>query len=184
MRTAEEMYDYTLKNKYGTGTIKSSTRKHFEVLENQLQNDEHAIITFVGLHEQKDTDLQGNFAYAITNKRLIMSQKGAFGRDKTKTILLENLNDVTVKNGLVWRTIEIDTIKDHFSIKNNTNVNKDLGNQVQEVIFSLKKHNGDVVHEPQRTNSIEGIREYKQLMDDGIISEEEFEQKKKELLGL
>lgn len=33
-------------------------------------------------------------------------------------------------------------------------------------------------------NSIEEIKKYKELMDSGIITEDEFNQKKKELLGL
>ncbi|MCQ4637144.1 SHOCT domain-containing protein [Anaerovorax odorimutans] len=35
-----------------------------------------------------------------------------------------------------------------------------------------------------QTSSADEIRKYKELMDDGIISQEEFEAKKKELLGL
>lgn len=139
MRTAQEMYDYTVENKYGTGTMKSATKKHFEVIEDQLHDDEVVLMSFVGLHEQEGVNLNGSFAYAITNKRLILGQKGVLGRSKSKSILMEHLNDVTVQNGIVWRNIEIDTIKDHFVIKNNTNVSKDLGKKVQETIFKIKK---------------------------------------------
>lgn len=139
MRTAQEMYDYTLENKYGTGTMKSATKKHFEIIEEQLHDDEVVLMSFAGLHEQEGSNLNGSFAYAITNKRLILGQKGVLGRSKTKSILIEQLNDITVQNGIVWRNIEIDTIKDHFTIKNNTSTSKDLGNKVQETIFKLKK---------------------------------------------
>lgn len=37
---------------------------------------------------------------------------------------------------------------------------------------------------PQNTSEVEKIREYKKLLDDGIISEEEFEAKKRQLLDL
>ena len=36
----------------------------------------------------------------------------------------------------------------------------------------------------QQLDSTEELRKYKKLLDDGIISQEEFEQKKKQLLGL
>lgn len=44
----------------------------------------------------------------------------------------------------------------------------------------------DLTKEPQKENKSETdkIREYKKLLDDGIISQEEFDAKKKELLGL
>ena len=44
----------------------------------------------------------------------------------------------------------------------------------------------DLTKEPQKDNKSETdkIREYKKLLDDGIISQEEFDAKKKELLGL
>lgn len=37
---------------------------------------------------------------------------------------------------------------------------------------------------PAAPNSIEQLRNYKELLDMGILTHEEFEQKKKELLGL
>lgn len=184
MRTAQEMYDYTLKNKYGTGIVKSFTRKHFDVVEEQLQDGERVSVSFVGLHEQQGSGLGGNFAYAITNKRLIMGQRGVLGRDKTKTVLIEHLNDITIKNSMTWRIIEIDTIKDHFLIKNNTRINKKLGLKVQEAIFALKEKGTMDNKESTTSTNIEQIREYQQLMEEGIITEEEFEQKKKQLLNI
>lgn len=38
--------------------------------------------------------------------------------------------------------------------------------------------------EQQQPSPVEEIRKYKALLDDGIISQEEFESKKKQLLGL
>ena len=139
MKTAKEMYDYTVVNKYGTVTTKKATQKHFEVIEEQLHNDENVLMSFAGLHEEPNSSFTGSFAYAITNKRLIIAQKGVLGRSKTKSVLMEHLNDVSVQNGIMWRNIKIDTLKDTFVIKNNTNSSKDLGTKVQETIFKLKK---------------------------------------------
>ena len=44
--------------------------------------------------------------------------------------------------------------------------------------------NGVIKQDDNLDSNIEIIRKYKALMDDGIISEEEFNKKKKELLGL
>ena len=187
MRTAKEMYEFSVKNKYGTGTVKSATKKHFGVVAEQLQSDERALISFAGLHEQEGSGLQGAFAYAITNKRLIMGQKGVMGRSKTKTVLIEHLNDITVRNSMTWRNIEIDTIKDHFLVRNNSNTSKELGPRIQEAIFKLKEKK-PITHVTQEVpvglDAIEQIRGYQQLMNEGILTEDEFEEKKKQLLNL
>ena len=52
------------------------------------------------------------------------------------------------------------------------------GRSKTEVQLGAKKENNPT------TDNISAIKEYKKLLDDGIITQEEFEEKKKQLLGL
>lgn len=51
------------------------------------------------------------------------------------------------------------------------------GRSKAEVLALVKKENN-------ASNNVDTIKEYKKLLDDGIITEEEFDAKKKQLLGL
>lgn len=54
-------------------------------------------MSFIGLHNYKSASKHdNNFAYAITNKRLILSQQQALG-EVVQSINLDNINDVTKK---------------------------------------------------------------------------------------
>lgn len=76
MKTAKEMFNFCKKNKFGKGNTESWTLKHFTVIENQLSSGEDVLLCFVGLHNFVSmTKHDNNFAYAITNKRIIMAQK-------------------------------------------------------------------------------------------------------------
>lgn len=59
-------------------------------------------------------------------------------------------------------------------------VGKGLGIEGQEV----KSQSGDVTDSLESIDKADEIRKYKKLMDEKIITKEEFEQKKKQLLGL
>ena len=76
MRTAEEMYEYCVENGYGSGFNRNNSIKHFKVIESALQPDEDILSVFIGLHNyQSMSKHDNNFAYALTNKRIIMGQK-------------------------------------------------------------------------------------------------------------
>ena len=75
--------------------------------------------------------------------------------------------------------------------KKDTDEYEEAVEQAQEVITILKiilenNKNQSKINSTQepKTNSVQELREYKQLLDDGIITEEEFNLKKKEILNI
>ena len=66
--------------------------------------------------------------------------------------------------------------KEISSITDNISAKKERSSTADSI--SAKKENSSI------TDNISTIREYKKLLDDGIISQEEFEAKKKQLLDL
>lgn len=73
-------------------------------------------MSFIGLHNYKSASKHdNNFAYAITNKRLILAQQQALG-EVVQSINLDNINDVTKSSGILSGTITFDTIKEVFNV--------------------------------------------------------------------
>ena len=76
MRTAEEMYQYCIDHNFGEGMNKKWGIKHFSLIERALKDDESPIMCFIGLHNYvSPTKHDNNFAYAITNKRILIAQQ-------------------------------------------------------------------------------------------------------------
>ncbi len=178
MRTADEMYQYVKDNKFIDNVGKVRARKHFEALENEISPGETVHMALIALLNTDNID-NGYFAVAITDSRIVMAQSGFVGRSKTKTVLLDNLNDVSVTQRLSMRHMEIDTIKDRIILSLNTWSNKEVGPKLKETVLKLKQSGGK-----QANSTADEIRKFKELYDDGIISEEEFNKKKQELLGI
>ena len=132
MRTAEEMYDYCKKNDYGQGVNKKWDIKHFTLIQDSLAPDEEVLMCFVGIHNYVSASKHdGNYAYAITNKRIIMAQKKMIG-ESIQSIAFNNLNDITLSTGLLMGVIVIDTVKEVF----NVGVNKKQARKINEQIHN------------------------------------------------
>ena len=56
--------------------------------------------------------------------------------------------------------------------------------QQTEILNHLSNHESKQIVRTEFEDNVERIREYKKLLDDGIITEDDFEKKKKELLNI
>lgn len=93
-------------------------------------------MTFIGLHNyQSITKHDGNYAYAITNKRIIIAQKKLMG-ENLKVVLLNNLNDVSTSTGILMGTITFDTIKETFNVMVDKKQTNNIMSKVHEVVFN------------------------------------------------
>lgn len=143
-------------------------------------------MAFIGLHNYISiTKHDSNFAYVVTNKRFMIAQKRLIG-EVFQTISLDNVNDITLKKGLALGIITVDTIKETFNIAINkkiaTNINVELNN-ILDNIRKISKGN-TIVQSNNTTNTTDEIMKYKNLLDVGAITQEEYELKKKQLLAL
>lgn len=113
---------------------------------------------------------------------------GVTGKKKAKQTCTSLMVKITVNNTACpveyIKLISAETVKNGF-------VYKAAFQNAQEIISLLQvicSQRSSTKAEPQtHTNSIspaEEIRKYKELLDDGIITDEEFQAKKKQLLGL
>ena len=185
LNAAKQMYQYCVDNHFGNGMNEKWGIKHFKLIEQALQSDEEVLMCFIGLHNYVSmTKHDNNFAYAITNKRVIMAQQKVIGQ-VVQSVLLKNLNDITANSGITLGVITIDTIKEKFNVCVDIQSANNICEKVHEVLLSMEdSRTAQPQIQIQQTSSADEILKYKNLLDMGIITQDEFEKKKKQLLGL
>lgn len=182
MRTATEMYDFCKENGYGKGFNEKNSLKHFEIIASNLQPDEDVLFAFIGLHNYVSaTKHDNNFAYAVTGKRVLMAQKRVVGQ-AFQSVALDRINDITFQAGLVFGVITIDALTERFNVAVDKQQATNINARIHDLIFELKATPAQAAAAP--VSSADEILKYKQLLDAGAITEEEFAAKKKQLLGV
>ncbi|MFP7486370.1 PH domain-containing protein [Priestia filamentosa] len=188
MSTAEGMYEYCKTNNFGSGYNTKWALKHFGVIENNLMQGEKVLMTFIGLHNYVSTTKHDNFyGYAITNKRIIFAQKNVVG-EKFKAVNHDKLNDVGFKKGIIYGIVTIDTLSEIFNVALDRGSAASINSHIHKVLDDVKALN--VAPQPQvantntTTSAADEIKKYKELLDMEAITQEEFDMKKKELLGI
>jgi len=186
MSRAENMYNYCKENNFGSGFNEKWGIKHFEVIQDNLIRGEKVLMTFIGLHNyQSTTKHDSNYAYAITNKRIMFGQKSLTG-EKFKAVNYERINDIAFEKGIIFGVLTIDTPQEKFNIALDSGSAVSINNKIHEVLDNLKSSNAQQSSPQPSANksTAEEILKFKELLDLGIITKEEFEAKKKQLLGL
>lgn len=180
-RTALELYTYCKVHELGVGISKSWSLKHFGLIEDALSPDEQVLTAFAGFYNYKSaTQHNGNFAYAITNKRFIIAQKKMIG-SVVQTVSLANVNDITMNKKLIYHTIVVDTIKETFGVSvSEAKVAQNIYDAIHSAMEKAKGTSGV----SDASNMTSQLMELKKLLDAGIITSHDFELKKRQLLGI
>lgn len=147
-------------------------------------------------------ELQGvNGQIELYQDKVIIKRKGAISKlsqgffKGDKTIYLTQISSIQVKPGSMITNgyIQFSLSGGNESTKGIMNATKDentvmFSRKDNELVNKMKAEIEQLKNRAQSPGTIQPsaadeIRKYKQLFDDGIISEEEFNAKKKELLG-
>ena len=117
-----------------------------------------------------------------TNKRFLAVYRAPMGLEtKSINIPLSKINDLSYKSGMVFAKLFISNGSQNFKFTNlSLNGAKALTNSLNEQL----NRNENTVSQNTVTSSADEIVKFKKLADDGIITQEEFEAKKKQLLDL
>lgn len=97
-------------------TLAWHVKRHASVISQHIDDDEVILFSFAG---QKDTSLLMPFYTTVivfTNKRMLLGRKRCFGRYLYTSITPDLLNDFEVQANILFGSVEIDTIKEHFII--------------------------------------------------------------------
>ncbi len=115
----QSVYDFCKKfiKKYPM-TISWRLKKHSAVIQEHLNDDEVLLYAFSGQKNDLWYEIFFTTVIAFTNKRMLLGRKRFFGQYSYSSITPDMLNDFGIRANLIWGSIEIDTIKEHFIISN------------------------------------------------------------------
>lgn len=105
------------KNKYPM-TVSWRLKAHSKIIEKHLNPDEEVIYAFAAQKNDNPLDIVTTSVVALTNKRIIVAQKRLFFGYFFKSITPDMFNDLTVKMGIIWGKIYIDTVKEFIKFSN------------------------------------------------------------------
>lgn len=176
----EQMEQAGIKDLFGT-------KREVKELPNILNDNETIIYGCSGLNN-------GNTVLCVlTNQRILLLDKGLLYGIKSTEIPLDMVNGVSYEKGLVLGKI---SITNGATITKLENVNKQdapvISNAIKEqaekykLLLRSNEKQAPLAHDEHANidQLIVELRKLKPLVDEGIITEEEFKEKKKQLLGI
>lgn len=167
----------TARNLQGGINIKK-LQEHINLGLTQVQNNEDVLYGFGGLHNYVSASKHnGNVLYLITTNKLILIQKRMFGQ----FLVNINLSDIKEVNLALKNNIGIITIHTHresFNIAFNIISAQVIFNDINPLI----KKEDSYVSTETKIDTIQKLKDLKSLLDEGVLTTEEFETQKQKIL--
>lgn len=127
------------KNKY-PGTVSWRLKRHAKVVEDHLNPGEEVIYAFAAQKNDNPLDIITTYAVVITNKRILLASKRVLFGYFLISITPDMFNDLTVKMGLIWGKVIIDTIKEEVILSNiQREALDDIETNITEYLLEEKK---------------------------------------------
>lgn len=139
MERKNEVYKSVLdfKKRHGT-TIAWRLKAHSRIVEAHLNNDETVLYSFAAQKGLSPFDIASTFVVVVTEKRLIVAQRRLFFGYFYYSITPDLFNDLTIKMGLIWGKVIIDTVKETVTL---SYISKEALKEIETVIskYMLQK---------------------------------------------
>lgn len=178
MKTAEEMYQFCQDTGFFSGSDRQWAVKLFSVLEKHLGVDEEILVCFIGLHNRTSpAKNDGFYAYGLTNQRFIMGQKKMIG-DDFKVIPLANMQGLRLLKETSLDLLEITSLEGAIKIVLTEEEAPKVLTKLEDTIQQITKENNT----EDSLSKAEQLLKMKELLDQGILTEEEFAKIKKDIL--
>lgn len=132
-------------------------------------------VGYIGEMMGKGKNRQHNGILVVTGERVAFYRKGFLG-EVLESIPLHAITSIERKSMLGHQTVHLHTSHDALSFKSFIKAEEDLLVQAVEAGRNLSRT-------PQPVNHIESIRQLSELLSAGILTEEEFQAKKTDLLA-
>lgn len=130
------------KKKYSL-TLAFRTKHHCKVIEKHLNEDEKVRYVFCGQKTSNPIMVINSCVIALTSKRLVIGQKRVLWGYFFTSVTPDMYNDLKVAKGLIWSSIEIDTIKENIYISYlDPNAAVEIEKYVTEFMMKEKKKYG------------------------------------------
>lgn len=115
MSVYEELKKF--KNKYPM-TISWRLKKHAKIIEKHLNPGEEILYAFAAQKNDNPLDIITTYAIVITNKRILLASKRVLFGYFLISITPDLFNDLSVKMGIIWGKVIIDTVKEVVTLSN------------------------------------------------------------------
>ena len=141
----------------------------------QFSNDR-----FLGIGSQNYTGTDTKGVIIVTDKKVAFVDKRVFGKQST-IIEAEKISSIQNASGIISGRIIIKSFGDQYDI---TDLKKEAAAKaviaVKKLLSNVRTNSNKVIN---NVSAMEEIKKAKALLDDGIISEEEFKKIKTKYLG-
>lgn len=179
-------------------------RRHLAVVVNGLKPNEHPYVTFVAQANYRDGRRNdGQFAFVATQRALHSSQRRLFGL-RPVTLPWETVTDIALEEGTERSVLTINAPRDAMRLGlgpdeavaavaalraawRGTPLSPATRGAVlytESAETSPKAAGSDVASPSPLGDPYEEVKKAKELLDLGILTQEEFDRKKRQLLGL
>lgn len=99
-------------------TVAWRLKQNTKVIYQHLNEDEKIVYAFTAQKNDNPLDIITTCVVAITNKRILIGQKRLLFGYFYYSITPDMFNDLTIKMGLLWGKVYIDTIKEVIVLSN------------------------------------------------------------------
>lgn len=99
-------------------TIAFRLSKHCEIIEKHLNPEEKILYAFPAQKNASVFEIFYTNVVALTNKRILIATKRVMWGYFLVTITPDMFNDLTVRKGLIFGSVLIDTIKERVALSN------------------------------------------------------------------
>lgn len=121
-------------------TIAFRLKKHCEVIEKHLNPGEEIIYAFAAQKNASVLEIFYTNVIVLTNKRILVATKRVLWGYFLVTITPDMFNDLTVRKGLIFGNVVIDTIKEKVVLSNiDSNALPEIETIITEYMMTEKK---------------------------------------------
>lgn len=153
------------------------TKKEIKYLQTMLKEDEEVFAIASGIMDNN------TWLVACTRRRIIFIDCGMIYGVKHSEVMIDKVNAVSFKNGLMLGEIHIEDGASTRIVKNVQKYStKPFVDAVHKAMDLSKKENSMVIH--NTSSNADELLKFKQLLDMGAITQEEFEEQKRKLLNI
>lgn len=156
------------------------TKKELKALPEYINSDEDIKYVTSGFYENNTILL------VLTNQRMLFLDKGlVYGVNKIE-IPIDKINSVSYKKGLVLSNLKMFNGAAPIEVQNiANNTIEELTKEINNAIRNYNTPSNQSVNMIQNSfSAADEIKKFKELLDLGVITKEEFDLKKKDLLGI
>lgn len=121
-------------------TIAWRVRQHASIIDKHLNPGEEILYIFAGQKNDRAVDIMNTYVVAFTNKRILLATKRLVFGYFFITVTPDMYNDLTIRRGLLFGSVTLDTIKEVITITNiDPRALPEIETNISEIMMEQKK---------------------------------------------